>query len=61
MEKKNKAEIMVMLNAVSVFNQIAPEDMSKEQQTDLALELICQYVTAGEKTLITSKIKSKAV
>ena len=52
-----------MLNSVSVFNQVTPEDMMEEQKKDPILRLVCPYVTAGEKlkSLVITKIKSKAV
>ena len=56
-------EIRGMLNSVSVFNQVTPEDMAEEQKRDPILGLVCQYVTAGEKLKLLAiiKIKSKAV
>ena len=52
-----------MLNAVSVLNQVTPEDMAEEQNKDPILRLLCLYITAGEKLKSSpiTKIKSKAV
>ena len=62
-EEEDAEEIKGMLNSVSVLNQVAPEDMAKEQKKDPIPSLVCQYVTTREKlkTLAISKIKSKAV
>ena len=43
-EKGEKTEIMGILNTVSVFDQVTPEDMSEEQQKDSILEIVYQYV-----------------
>ena len=63
MEEENAEKITGMFNSVSVLNQVTPEDMVKKQKKDPILSLVCQYVTAREKlkTLLISKIKSKAV
>ena len=47
-----------MLNAVSVFDHVLPEDITKEQCKDTIHGVICPYVTAGEKlkSLVISKI-----
>ena len=52
-----------MLNSVSVFNQVTPEDMLEEQKKDPILRLICLYITIRErlKSSAIAKIKSKAV
>ena len=57
------AEIQGMLNSVSAFNQVTPEDMAEEQKRDPILGLVCPYVTAREKLKPSAiaKIKSKAV
>ena len=62
-EEDNAEEIMGMLNAVSVFNQVTPEDMAEEQYKDPIYGVVCLYVTAREKlkSLAISKIKLKAV
>ena len=62
-EEEDAEYIEGMLNAVSVFNYITPEDMAKEQKKDSILRLVCLYVTAREKlkSLAITKIKSKAV
>ena len=61
--EEDAEEIKGMLNSVSVLNQVTPEDMTEEQKRDSILSLVCQYVTAREKskTLAISKIKSKVV
>ena len=63
MEEEYAEEIQVILNFVSVLNQVTPEDMAEEQKRALILGLVCKYVTARErlKTSAISKIKSKAV
>ena len=50
-------------NALSVFDQLPPEDMAKEQWKDPVLEIVFQYFTAREKlkTAAGTKVKSKAV
>ena len=45
-EKHDAGKIKVVLNTVSVFNQVSPEDMAKEQHKDPILGLVCPYVTA---------------
>ena len=63
MEEEDAEEIQGMLNSVSVLNQVTPEVMAEEQKRDSILELVCQYVTTGEKlkTSAFSKFKPKAV
>ena len=52
-----------MVDAVSVFGKVTPEEMKGEQQKDLILELVYKQVTAGEKpkTSAIAKVKSTAV
>ena len=54
-EEEDTAEIMCLLDTVSVFHQVLPEHMAKEQHKDPILSLVCQYITARE-TLKTSAI-----
>ena len=63
MDEEDAEELKGMLNSVPVLNQVTPEDMAEEQKKDPILSLVCQYVTAREKskTLAISKIKSEAV
>ena len=62
-EEEDAEEIKGMLNSVSAFNQVTPEDMVEEQKKDPILELVCPCITAWEKlkSLAITKIKSKAV
>ena len=48
---------------LSIFEQVTPEEMAKEQQKDPILELVYEMVTTGEKPNISAiaKIKSKAI
>ena len=59
----NDNKIVSGVNAVSTFEHVTPKQMAEEQQKDLALKLVYQLVTAGEKlkTWAIAKIKSKAV
>ena len=56
-EEKDAEEIEGMLNYVSVFNQLTPEDMAGEQEKDPILRLVCLYITAGEKLKSLAIIK----
>ena len=60
-EEEDAEEFKGMLNSVSVFNQVKPEDMTEEQSKDPILGVICPYVTAREKlkSLTIAKIKFK--
>ena len=48
-EEEDVEEIQGVVNSVSAFNQVTPEDMVEEQEKDPILGLVCPYVTAGEK------------
>ena len=63
MEEEDAEEIQSILNSVSVFNLVTPEDMVEEQKKDPLLGLVCPYITAWEKlkSSAITKIKSKAV
>ena len=58
-EEEDKAEIMGMLNAISVFDQIIPEEIAEKQWKDLILEIVCQPVTSGERLKPSSITKCK--
>ena len=62
-EEEDKEEIVSALNAVSIFERVALEEMKEEQQKDQILKLVYKQVTAGEKlkTSAITKVKSKAV
>ena len=62
-EEEEKQEIVSIVNAVSIFGKVTPEEMKEEQQKDLILELVYKQVTAGKKpkTSAIAKEKSKAV
>ena len=61
--EEDKDEIVSNLNAASIFEQVTAEKIAEEQQKDPTLKLVYLLVTAGEKqkTLVITKIKSKAV
>ena len=63
MEEEDKEDIVSIVNAVSLFGKVTPEEMKEEQQKDLTLELVYKQVTAGKKlkTSAIAKTKSKAV
>ena len=46
---EDKAEIMTIINAVSVFNQVTSDDMAEEEWKNMILEIVHQYVRAQEK------------
>ena len=56
-------KIVSMVDAVSIFGHITPQQMKEEQQKDLILQLVYKQVTAGEKPKIaaTAEEKFKAV
>ena len=62
-DKQEIDKIVSMVDAVSVFGKVAPEEMKEEQQKDLILKLVYQQITVGEKpkTSAITKVKSKAV
>ena len=65
-DKQNEEElkeIVSKVNAVSVFGKVSLEEMKEEQQEDLILRLVYEYVIASEKpkTSAIAKMKSKAV
>ena len=62
-EEEDKEEILSMVNAVSIFGKVAPEEMKEEQQKDPILKLVYKQVTAGKKfkTSAIAQVKSKAV
>ena len=62
-DKQEIEEIVSIVDAVSVFGKVTPEEMKEEQQKDPILELVYKQVTAGEKPKISAiaKVKSKAV
>ena len=53
----------LVVDAVSVFGKVTPEEMKEEQQKYPILKLVYKQVTAGEKpkTSAITNIKSKAV
>ena len=60
-EEEERNEIVSKLKAVSTFEQLIPNEMAEEKHKDPILELVCQYVTAGEKfktALHENQIKS---
>ena len=59
-EEQNAEEIEGMLNAVSVLNQVTPEDMAEEQKKDSSSLSIC-YIQGKLKSSAITKIKSKAL
>ena len=42
-------KIVSIVDAVSIFGKVTPEEMKEEQQKDLILELVYKQVTVGEK------------
>ena len=62
-EEEDKEEIVSVVDAVSIFGKVTPEEMKEEQQKDLILKLVYKQVTAGKKfkTSAIAKVKSKAV
>ena len=62
-EEETKEEIVSIVDAVSFFGKVTPEEMKEEQQKDPILKLVYKQVTAGKKlnTSATTKVKSKAV
>ena len=62
-EEEDKEEIVSIVNAISIFGKVTPEEMKEEQQKNPILELVYKQVTAGEKLKTSSiaKVKSKAV
>ena len=61
-EEEDKEEIVSIVDVVSIFGKVTPEEMKEEQQKDLILELVFKQVTAGQKlkTSAIAKVKSKA-
>ena len=57
-EEEDKEEIASIVDAVSIFGKVTPEEMKEEQQKDPILKLVYKQVTAGEK-LKTSKAVRK--
>ena len=59
MEEEDENEVVSSVNAVSIFEQVTPDKMAKEQQKDPTLKWVYQLVTAGEKpkTSAIAKIK----
>ena len=57
-EEEDEEEIMDMLNVVSVFNQVTPEDMGKEQCKDPIHGVDCPYVTTGEKLKSSANLQT---
>ena len=62
-DKQEIDKIVSIVDAVSIFGKVTPEEMKEEQQKDPILELVYKQVTAGEKlkTCAIAKVKSKAV
>ena len=62
-EEEDKEEIVSIMNAVSLFGKVTPEEMKEEHQKDLILKLVYKQVTAGKKlkTSAIAKVKSRAV
>ena len=62
-DKQEIEEIVSIVDAVSIFGKVTPEEMKEEHQKDLILKLVYKQVTAGEKpkTSAITKVKSKAV
>ena len=65
-EKEDKQELdkrVNMVDAVSIFGKVTPEEMKEEQQKDLILKLVFKQITSGEKpkTSTITKVKLKAV
>ena len=62
-DKQEIDKIVSMVDAVSIFGKVTPEEMKEEQQKDLILKLVYKQVTAGTKpkTPAITKVKSKAV
>ena len=62
-DKQEIDKIVSVVDAVSIFGKITPEEKMDEQQKDLILKLVYKQVTAGKKlkTSAIAKMKSKAV
>ena len=62
-DKQEIVKIVSVVDAVSIFGKVTPEEMKEEQQKDPILELVYKQFTAGEKleTSTIAKVKSKAV
>ena len=48
-EEEDKEEIVSVVDDVSIFGKVTPEEIKEEQQKDLILELVYKQVTAGKK------------
>ena len=60
-EEEDVEEIKGVLNAVSAFDQVTPEDMAREQCKDPILGIVCPYITVREnlKSLVIPKLNQR--